>query len=233
MGVLPTTRRTISPRSTGPISTGYAPGSTWKLVTATAMLRYGLRTPATYYDDRGSYTIGGHSSTTTTTRHSATSTCQALSPSPATPTSTASAASSMQEYDAGRQLKAPDPLQSVASQYGLGHYSGIALPAEAPGLVPDAAGRRQGARPVPQGLPRRRTGSRATRCRRQSARARTRSPRCSSTMPTPPSPMAAPCTCPRWPWPWRRPGTGSRPNGRILELLLPAGQGPRHDAFQL
>ena len=41
------------------ISTGYAPGSTWKLITATAMMRYGLRSPGAYYDDIGTYTIGG------------------------------------------------------------------------------------------------------------------------------------------------------------------------------
>ena len=41
------------------ISTGYAPGSTWKLITATAMMRYGLRSPYAYYDDTGSYSIGG------------------------------------------------------------------------------------------------------------------------------------------------------------------------------
>ena len=35
-------------------------------------------------------------------------------------------------------MKGPDPLQTVASQYGLGHYSGIALPGEDPGIVPDA-----------------------------------------------------------------------------------------------
>ena len=41
------------------ISTGYAPGSTWKLITATAMLRYSLRSPYSYYDDTGTYTTGG------------------------------------------------------------------------------------------------------------------------------------------------------------------------------
>ena len=54
-----TTRRTISPRSTGRSRPGTPPGSTWKLITATAMLRYGFRTPGTYYDDLGTYTIGG------------------------------------------------------------------------------------------------------------------------------------------------------------------------------
>ena len=41
------------------VSSEYAPGSTWKLVTATAMLLNGLRTPDTIYNDTGSYQIGG------------------------------------------------------------------------------------------------------------------------------------------------------------------------------
>ncbi len=52
----------------GRFSTGYAPGSTWKLITATAMLRYGLRTPGTvYYDGRAAIRSAARSSTTTTT----------------------------------------------------------------------------------------------------------------------------------------------------------------------
>ncbi len=38
-------------------SGGYAPGSTWKLVTATAALQSGLITGASTYDDRGTYEI--------------------------------------------------------------------------------------------------------------------------------------------------------------------------------
>ncbi|MGD0809270.1 MAG: penicillin-binding protein 2 [Acidimicrobiales bacterium] len=120
------------------ISTGYAPGSTWKLVTATAMLRYGLRTPATYYDDLGTYTIGGQQFDDNDNQALGYVDLQdALAESSDTYFYSVGGAF-YEEYDAGRQLKAPDPLQSVASQYGLGHYSGIALPAESPGLVPDA-----------------------------------------------------------------------------------------------
>ena len=36
------------------------------------------------------------------------------------------------DYDYGKDLKGTDPLQSTASQYGLGHFSGIDLPGEAP-----------------------------------------------------------------------------------------------------
>jgi penicillin-binding protein 2 len=120
------------------ISGEYAPGSTWKLVTATAMLRYGLRTPYTIYDDLGSYKIGGQTFLDNDS--------QALGPVDLAQAITQSSDTYFysiggqfyQEFDAGRQLKGPDPLQEVASQFGLGHYSGIDLPGESPGLVPDA-----------------------------------------------------------------------------------------------
>jgi penicillin-binding protein 2 len=120
------------------ISTGYAPGSTWKLVTATAMLKYGLRSPYAYYDDIGAYSIGGQ------TFHD-----DDNIPLGPIDLSTALTESSdtyfyslggqfWQTYDSGHNLKGPDPLQTVASEFGLGHYSGIALPGEDPGIVPDA-----------------------------------------------------------------------------------------------
>ena len=120
------------------ISTPYAPGSTWKLITATAMLRYGLRTPATYYDDLGTYKIGGQAfADNDNTALGWVDLQSALAQSSDTYFYSVGDAF-YEDYDAGRQVKGLDPLQSVASQYGLGHYSGIALPAESPGLVPDA-----------------------------------------------------------------------------------------------
>jgi penicillin-binding protein 2 len=120
------------------ISTPYAPGSTWKLITATAMLRYALRTPATYYDDLGTYTIGGQVFDDNDSQALGwVDLNEALAQSSDTYFYSVGGAF-YQDYDAGRQLKGPDPLQSVASEYGLGHYSGIALPGESPGLVPDA-----------------------------------------------------------------------------------------------
>ena len=120
------------------ISTGYAPGSTWKLVTATAMMRYDLRSPYAYYDDTGTYSIGGQNfhdddniplgevDLATAITESSDTYFYSLG------------GQFWQTYDAGRNLKGPDPLQTVASEYGLGHYSGIGLPGEDPGIVPDA-----------------------------------------------------------------------------------------------
>ena len=120
------------------ISTGYAPGSTWKMITATAMMRYGLRSPYAYYDDNGSYSIGGQ------TFHDddnlplgSVDLAQALTESSDTYFYSLGG-QFWQSYDSGRLLKGPDPLQAVASQYGFGHFSGIDLPAENPGIVPDA-----------------------------------------------------------------------------------------------
>ena len=120
------------------ISTGYAPGSTWKLVTATAMLNYGLRTPGTVYYDGGSYTIGGQIfNDNDSTALGDVDLAQALTESSDTYFYSVGGQFYV-DYDYGKDLKGTDPLQSTASQYGLGHFSGIDLPGEAPGLVPDA-----------------------------------------------------------------------------------------------
>jgi penicillin-binding protein 2 len=120
------------------VSTGYAPGSTWKLITATAMLRYGLRTPSTYYDDLGTYSIGGQQfSDNDNTSLGWVDLAQALTESSDTYFYSIGG-EFYGNYDAGHNVNGPDPLQTVASQYGLGHFSGVALPGEDPGLVPDA-----------------------------------------------------------------------------------------------
>ena len=120
------------------ISTPYAPGSTWKLITATAMLRYGLRTPATYYDDLGTYRIGGQVFADNDNQPLGWVDLQSAIAESSDTYFYSVGGAFYEDYDAGRQVKGLDPLQSVASQYGLGHYSGIALPGESPGLVPDA-----------------------------------------------------------------------------------------------
>jgi penicillin-binding protein 2 len=120
------------------ISSGYAPGSTWKLVTATAMLNYGLRTPGTVYYDGGSYTIGGQIfNDNDSTALGDVDLAQAITESSDTYFYSVGGQFYV-DYDYGKDLKGPDPLQGTASQYGLGHFSGIDLPGEAPGLVPDA-----------------------------------------------------------------------------------------------
>lgn len=120
------------------ITAEYAPGSTWKLVTATATLDYGLRSPYTYYLDPGYFKVGNtifHDNDDEQGGY--VDLQQALTIS-----------SDAYFYSLGYQFwqtwynngKAPHPedLQKIASEYGLGHYSDIDLPGESPGIVPSA-----------------------------------------------------------------------------------------------
>ncbi len=120
------------------VSTGYAPGSTWKMITASAMMRYGFRSAGAYYDDTGTYTIGNQIfKDDDNTALGEVDLAQALTESSDTYFYSLGG-QFWQTYDHGHQLKGPDPLQAVASQYGFGHYSGVALPAESAGIVPDS-----------------------------------------------------------------------------------------------
>jgi penicillin-binding protein 2 len=121
------------------ISTGYAPGSTWKLITATAMLRYGLRSPDDIFYDGGGYSIDGQTFKDNDSQALGDVDLQEAITESSDTYFYSIGGEFYEQYDAGRELTEPDPLQGVASQYGLGHYSGIDLPDEAPGLVPDAA----------------------------------------------------------------------------------------------
>jgi penicillin-binding protein 2 len=116
------------------ISTGYQSGSTWKLITATAMLDYGLRSPYYYYNDTGSFSVGNQ-----VFHDNADSGAGLVDLQQAITVS-----SDSYFYSLGYQFwlmwanerSHPEYLQDIASEYGLGHYSGIDLPGEAPGLVP-------------------------------------------------------------------------------------------------
>lgn len=116
------------------ISTGYQPGSTWKLITATAELDYGLRSPYETYFDGGSFTVG------TQTFYDNDDSGQG----PVDLQTAITVSSDAYFYSLGYQFwqmwanepSHPQYLQDVASQYGFGHYSGVDLPGEGPGIVP-------------------------------------------------------------------------------------------------
>jgi penicillin-binding protein 2 len=113
----------------------YAPGSTFKLVTATAGLDYGLITPTSRFDDTGSIHIGNQTFTNNDG--------EALG---MINLSTAIAESSDNYFNAigaelwdgyySSNLYPEDALQKVANEYGFGSPTGIGLPGEAAGLVP-------------------------------------------------------------------------------------------------
>jgi penicillin-binding protein 2 len=117
-----------------PISWAGPTGSTFKLVTATAALDYGVRSPYYYYDDTGGITVGGQ--TFADNDH------QAAGPVDLQEALTIS--DDAYFYSLGYQFwqmwagdkSHPEYLQKVASEYGFGHYTGIDLPYEAPGIVP-------------------------------------------------------------------------------------------------
>jgi penicillin-binding protein 2 len=113
----------------------YAPGSTFKLVTATAGLQYGLITPNTYFDDTGHITIGNF------VAHNDNGAAYGEIDLP-----TAITVSSDNFFNTiglrlwyGRSQYGDDALQNVAAEYGLGKSTGIPLPDEAPGKIPTPA----------------------------------------------------------------------------------------------
>jgi penicillin-binding protein 2 len=110
----------------------YAPGSTFKLVTATAGLKYGLITPTSTFDDTGSITIGNFIA------HNDNGAAYGIIDLP-----TAITVSSDNFFNTiglnlwyGRARYGDTALQKVANEYGFGTPTGIALPDEAPGKIP-------------------------------------------------------------------------------------------------
>ncbi len=115
-----------------------APGSTFKLATATAALDDGLITPGFYFDDTGSYTIPG--SNPPQVLHN--SEGEVLGP--VNVTTALSESSDVFFYNLGALFwyawanhgtYGETPIQDVAHDYGLGSVSGIDLPGEAMGQV--------------------------------------------------------------------------------------------------
>jgi penicillin-binding protein 2 len=110
----------------------YAPGSTFKLITATAGLQYGLITPASVFDDTGSITIGNF------VAHNDNGAAYGPITLP-----TAITVSSDNFFNTiglnlwyRRTQYGDDALQNVARAYGLGSQTGVGLPNEAPGKIP-------------------------------------------------------------------------------------------------
>jgi penicillin-binding protein 2 len=110
----------------------YAPGSTFKLITATAGLQTGLITPNTVFDDTGSITIGNF------VAHNDNGAAYGYITLP-----TAITVSSDNFFNTiglnlwyGRDTYGEDALQNVAAEYGLGARTGLPLPNEAHGKIP-------------------------------------------------------------------------------------------------
>jgi penicillin-binding protein 2 len=113
----------------------YAPGSTFKLVTAMAGLKYGLITPGTYFDDTGHIQIGDFTAHNDNGEaYGEIDLSQAITVSSDNFFNTIGLKLWYQKSQYGA-----DALQDVAQEFGFGSTSGIALPDEAPGKIPTPA----------------------------------------------------------------------------------------------
>jgi penicillin-binding protein 2 len=115
----------------------YAPGSTFKLVTATALTKAGIRGAFTQYEDTGSVRIGGDQQLFTNDngeRNGWVDLSSALTRSSDTYFYTAGDAF-WQSYNAGDKAKGAG-LQQESRDFGFGQKTGVEID-EAPGRVPD------------------------------------------------------------------------------------------------
>jgi penicillin-binding protein 2 len=123
-----TSDETGSPLTDRAIAGGYPTGSTFKLITATAALESKTITPDTPLNDPGQITIGDQVfKNAGETAHGVLSLRQALTVS-----------SDVFFYQLGRDMNEQGmPLQQWAHKLGLGRKTGIDLPDESPGFVPN------------------------------------------------------------------------------------------------
>lgn len=116
----------------------YAPGSTFKLVTATAGLRSGAISPETTINDSGVFVLGAGRFQN----------AQGKSYGQVNVTKGLTVSSDVFFYNLGAKLwesrkKTGDPIQQVAKDFGLGVKSGIELPGETAGRIPDPDSRKK------------------------------------------------------------------------------------------
>jgi penicillin-binding protein 2 len=117
------------------IQGAYAPGSTFKLITATAGLQFGLITPTSPFDDTGSIQIGNQTFTNNDGEVLGVITLPTAITESSDNYFNAIGAELWDGYYSGRQFP-EDALQQVANEYGLGSATGVALPGESSGLIP-------------------------------------------------------------------------------------------------
>ncbi|HUQ40546.1 MAG TPA: penicillin-binding transpeptidase domain-containing protein, partial [Acidimicrobiales bacterium] len=126
----------------------YAPGSTFKLVTAMAGLRTGLIGAHTTIDDKGELRVGNR-----TFRNAGRKVWGKVDV-----TRALSVSSDVFFYDLGYKFwlqkdRYPDGIQKVAREMGLGQRSDILLPSEREGRVPDPATRKRLHEKFPKAFP--------------------------------------------------------------------------------
>src|SRR5215204_1215229 len=130
-----TSRRTDAPLANRAIQGLYPTGSTFKAITATAALQNHLISPNTIFNDTGSLKIDANQ-----TLHNAGDAVNG----PIDMSDALKVSSDIYFYSLGMKAKASKGggmIQNWARQYGLGEKSGIDLPAEVDGLLPNPAWR--------------------------------------------------------------------------------------------
>jgi penicillin-binding protein 2 len=120
----------------------YTPGSTFKLITATADLQDGVYSPDRYYDDTHTFKVNNCTGGTCTfTDNPGDSTGQYNLALALTVSSDSYFYNLGELFWEGRSTYGPDAIQNVAAQYGEGVSTGIDLPNEAMGRVDSQAER--------------------------------------------------------------------------------------------
>jgi len=145
--------RLTSPESALPlnnraISGQYAPGSTFKLVTAVAALRTHLISANTVIVDGGFYTLGNQ-------RYQ---NAQGRAYGPVDITKSLTVSSDVFFYSLGARFwearkELGHPIQATARDFGLGTKTGLSIAGEAEGRVPDPDNRRRLHEQLPQAYP--------------------------------------------------------------------------------
>jgi penicillin-binding protein 2 len=114
----------------------YVPGSTFKLITATADLQDGVYSPGRYYDDTHTFKVNNCTGGTCTfTDNPGDSTGQYNLPLALTVSSDSYFYNLGELFWEGRATYGPNAIQNVAAQYGEGVSTGVDLPNEVVGRV--------------------------------------------------------------------------------------------------
>jgi penicillin-binding protein 2 len=132
----------------------YAPGSTFKLITATAALEHGLISAGTYYDDTGGFTTPNCTGAFCFKRNSGGEVLGEVNlPMALTKSSDAYFYRLGYEFYAGSSTYGPTALHDMAVTYGLAKPTGIPIGNESVGFMPDAATIAELHRESPKGYP--------------------------------------------------------------------------------
>jgi penicillin-binding protein 2 len=126
------------------INSQLAPGSTFKLATATSALQTGLISTNTAYVDKGSYTAPGCTGPNCTLKDDVGDNANGAAYNVTSALTVSSDAFFYQigaEYWDAQSQYGQDPIQTVAAQYGYGQPTGIDIPNESLGRVDSPAER--------------------------------------------------------------------------------------------